>query len=201
MGEGGAVIGGGVSRAAFGQDMHLAWGNTPLAAMLVDTKDSIEGGGKATLATPTRDPQGSIREDIPSKGDRQAPATGILGGTTNTTQKIKNMMQPYLDHMGGRVRLAEILDAVGKHQTDLPMLQKYIHATGRPFLCWSSVLGRCTFRDCRFKKEGGHHRPTDITDEFSDQIIDVINKGIVTLCSLGGGSPPKKQKTNGGNQA
>ncbi len=87
-GGGGAIICVGVSRAALRQDMHLAWGNTLLAAMVVDTKDSMEGWGKATLATPTRDPWGPIREDIPSKGGRQA-ATGVLGGMTNITQKSR----------------------------------------------------------------------------------------------------------------
>jgi hypothetical protein len=42
----------GVSRAAFGQDMHLAKGNTHLATTVVDTKDNMEGG-KDTLALPT----------------------------------------------------------------------------------------------------------------------------------------------------
>ncbi len=102
-------------------------------------------------------------------------------------------MQPYLDRTGGWVHLAEILDAAGKQQTDLPTLQKYVHTTVWPLLCWSSVLGRCTFRDCWFKKEGGHPSPTDITNEFADQVIDIVNKGIVTLCNPGGGSPPKKQ--------
>jgi hypothetical protein len=111
------------------------------------------------------------------------------------------MMQPYLDRTGGRVHLAEIFGAAGKRQTDLPTLKKYLHATGRPFLCWSSVLGCCMLRVCRFKKEGSHPRAADITDEFADQAIDVINKGIITLCSPGGGSPPKKQKTDGGKQA
>jgi hypothetical protein len=111
------------------------------------------------------------------------------------------MMQPYLDRTGGWVHLAEILDVAGKRQTDLPTLQKYVHATGQPFLCWSSVLGHCTFRDCRFKKEGSHPSPTDIINEFADQVIDVVNKVIVTLCNPGGGLPPKKQKTDGSNQA
>ncbi len=110
-------------------------------------------------------------------------------------------MQPYLDRNGGRIHLAEILDPAVKRQTDLPTLQMCVQATGWPFLCWSSILGHCTFRDCRFKKEGRHPSMTDITTEFADQIIDVINKGIVTLCSPGGGSPPKKQKTDKGNQA
>jgi hypothetical protein len=48
------------------------------------------------------------------------------------------------------------------------------------------------FRDCWFKKEGGHPSAMDITNELDDQVMDVINKGIVTLCSPGGGSPPKK---------
>ncbi len=108
-------------------------------------------------------------------------------------------MQPYFDRTGGRVHLAEILDAAGERQTDLLTLQKYVHATGQPSLCWSSILGCCTFWDCRFKKEGSHPSPTDIPDEFADQVIDVVNKGIATLCNPGGGSPPKKQKTDGDN--
>ena len=102
-------------------------------------------------------------------------------------------MQGYLDRTGGRVHLTNILDAAGKRQTDLPTLPKYTHPTGRTFLCWSSVLGRCTWRDCRFRKEGGHLLPGNITDDFADRVIDVIGKGVMT----GGhavGSPAKKQK-------
>ncbi len=103
-------------------------------------------------------------------------------------------MQGYLERTNGRVHLAEILAAAGKGQTDLPTLPKYVHPTGRPFLCWSSVLGQCTFRDCRFRKEGGHPLPGDVTDIFADRVIDVIGKGVVTANGHTGGSPTKKQK-------
>jgi hypothetical protein len=63
-----------------------------------------------------------------------------------------------------------------------------------PFLCWSSVLGRCTFRDCRFRKEGGHPLPADVTDKFADRVINVIGKGVVTANGHTVGSPAKKQK-------
>jgi hypothetical protein len=96
--------------------------------------------------------------------------------------------------MNGRVHLVEILAVAGKGQTDLPTLAKYVHTTGRPFLCWSSILGRCTFRDCRFQKEGGHPLTADITDEFADRVIDVIGKGVVMQGGHTGGSPTKKLK-------
>ena len=120
------------------------------------------------------------------------------GWTDERNPKIKSLMQGYLDRTGGRVFLTNILEAAGKRQSDLPTLPKYIHPTGRTFLCWSSVLGRCTWRDCRFRKEGGHPLPGDITDDFAERVIDVIGKGVVT----GGhavGSPAKKQK--GGDAA
>jgi hypothetical protein len=50
------------------------------------------------------------------------------------------------------------------------------------------------FRDCRFRKEGGHPLPTDVTDDFVDKVIDVIGKGVITLTGHTGGSPAKKQK-------
>jgi hypothetical protein len=104
-------------------------------------------------------------------------------------------MQGYLAQRNGRVHLAEILTAAGQRQTDLPTLPKYVHPLGWPFLCWTSVLGRCTYRDCRFRKEGGHPLPADITNEFVDQVTDVIGKGLIKpMPQMGTGSPPKKQK-------
>ena len=105
-------------------------------------------------------------------------------------------MQGYLAQMNGRVHLAEILTTAGRRQTDLPTLPKYVHPTGRPFLCWTSVLGRCTYRECRFHKEGGHPLPDDITNKFADQVIEVIGKGIIkqNTGTTGTGSPQQKQK-------
>ena len=110
--------------------------------------------------------------------------------------KLKSLMAAYLERTNGRVHLAELLTAAGKRQTDLPTLPQYVHPNGKPFLCWSSVLGRCTFRDCRFLQHGGHPAAKDITDEFADKVVDTLNKGIISLCGGGApaGSPPKKPK-------
>ena len=34
-----------------------------------------------------------------------------------------------------------------------------------------------TYRECRFRKEGGQPLPADIMDDFTDQVIDLIGKG------------------------
>ncbi len=127
-------------------------------------------------------------------GGQQAPRNWRMGWNDERNPKLKALMQGYLERTNGRVHLAEILAVAGKGQTDLPTLPKYVHATGRPFLCWSSILGRCTFRDCRFRKEGGHPLPVDITDEFANRVIDVIGKGVGTKGGHTGGPPPKKLK-------
>ncbi len=110
--------------------------------------------------------------------------------------KIKSMTQKYLKHTHGQIHLAKILEAAGETQADLPTLLKYVHATGHPFLCWASALGKCGFQDCLFRKEGGYPLPGDIADEFADQVIDTIGKEVVPP-SIQGGSPPKKQKGKG----
>jgi hypothetical protein len=106
------------------------------------------------------------------------------------------MMSTYLERTNGRVHLAEILAAAGKKQTDLPTLPQYVHPNGRPFLCWTSVLGRCTYRECRFHHQGGHPNPKDITDDFADKVVDTLNKGVISMggTTPTGGSPPKKPK-------
>ncbi len=108
------------------------------------------------------------------------------------------MMDPYLEHYNGCLFLAEMLDAAGKRQTDLPTLQKFTHTNGRPFLCWNATLGRCTWRDCKFQIDGGHPDRSDITDEFTNNCIDILAKGVLARMNIGGGgegSPGKKYKT------
>ncbi len=128
-------------------------------------------------------------------GGMQQPRDWQSGWKDERHPKIKAVMQGYLAHLNGQVHLAKILAAAGRRQTDLPTLPKYVHALGHPFLCWTSVLGRCTYRNCRFCKEGGHPLPADITDDFADQVINIIGKGLLKLITnTGSGSPPKKQK-------
>ncbi len=110
--------------------------------------------------------------------------------------KLKTMMSAYLERTNGSVHLAKLLQAAGKKQMDLPTLPQFVHPNGRPFLCWSSDLGRCTFRNCRFLQQGGHPLAKDITDEFADKVVDTLNKGVISLCGIATpvGSPPKKPK-------
>jgi hypothetical protein len=96
-----------------------------------------------------------------------------MGWTDKLNQKLKALMQGYLEHTNGRVHLAEILAVAEKTQMDLPTLPKYVQATGRPFLCWSGVLGRCTYCKCRSAS-----LPMDITVNFANRVIDVIGKGV-----------------------
>ena len=151
-----------------------------------------------------------------STGDRDlgtsAPRDGYGGGyyAPNTYQPrdwranwhdkrhptLKTMMSVYLERTNGHVHSAKLLEAVEKKQLNLPTLPQYVHPNGRPFLCWSSVLCRCTFRDCRFLQQGGHPLAKDITDQFADKVVDTLNKGVISLCGIPTpvGSPPKKPK-------
>ncbi len=64
------------------------------------------------------------------------------------------------------------------------------------------MLGRCTYRDCRFHQQGGHPNPKDITDEFADKVVDSLNKGVLAIGGMGtpGGLLPKKPKVAGEEQ-
>jgi hypothetical protein len=63
------------------------------------------------------------------------------GWVDTRNHKIEALMDPYLERFNGRIHLTEVLNVAGKCQTDLPMLPRFCHANGRPFLCWNSTLG------------------------------------------------------------
>jgi hypothetical protein len=73
--------------------------------------------------------------------------------------------------------------------------------TAAHFLSWSSTLGWCMFPKCRFQRDGGHPGPNDIPDEFADNIVGKLTKGIQARMQLGGddGSPAKKTKQEPSN--
>jgi hypothetical protein len=108
------------------------------------------------------------------------------------------MMGPYLEQYNGRIHLAEVLNAAGKRQTDLPTLLRFGYANGRPFLCWNSTLGRCMYCECKYLREGGHPGPNDIPNNFAKKVCVVIGPGIQKRMQQGGGdgSPAKKVKTD-----
>jgi hypothetical protein len=171
-GAGQGYHGGGV-QGQFGAFLHGQWGQHP--------------GGPY--------PMGYHHEGQLQPGGHTATCDWHTGWDDQRHPKIKDMMHNYLVCTNGCVHLAEIFDAAGKRQNDLPTLPK----CSSIILCWSSVLEKCTFRDCRYRKDGGHPLPGDITDEFTNQPIDAINKGIIALSGHQGGSPSKKVKGNHGN--
>jgi hypothetical protein len=116
--------------------------------------------------------------------------------------KIKTMMGPYLERYNSRIHLAEVLNAAGKRQTNLPTMPKFCHVNGRPFLCWNSTLGRCMYCKCKFLWEGGHPGPNNITNNFAEKVCVVIGPGIQKRMQQGGGdgSPAKKVKTDQTNE-
>jgi hypothetical protein len=112
-------------------------------------------------------------------------------------------MNLYLEHFNGQIHLSEVLDAVGKRQTDLPTLPRFCYANGRPFLCWNSTLGRCMYCDCCYLQEGRHPGHNDIPGDFAKKVCAVISPGIQACMQPGGreGPPGKKLKLETASQA
>ncbi len=125
---------------------------------------------------------------------------GDIGDQSLQNEKIATMMRGYLNKFPGHVKILDILGASGKRLTDLPVLEKCKDDTGRPCLCWAYFLGRCTFRECHFKKVGGHPIPRDIPPQFVDDVCAVVRQGVKDLAE--GGEPPiKKVRIEEGNGA
>jgi hypothetical protein len=149
-----------------------------------------QGGTQGSFGVAHHDQYGGIAPGFSSGG---YPGQQHLraGWFDQCHPKFKAMMDTYLDLMQGHLQLADVLNASGKRQTDLSMLPKYTHPTGRPLLCWPCVLSRCRYHECHFLREGGHPDPTNITDNFANSAIEVLSKGIIARVNQlqGGGSP------------
>ena len=124
-------------------------------------------------------------------GTKQGGAQGKSDGTWDDKchPKIAAMMADYIAQWGTRVQLTKILDAANKCITDLPTIPDYVH-NGRPFVCWAFVLGRCTFRNCAFRR--GHVTKDKIPDSFADDAVAMLTPGVEFCSRTGEGSPGKK---------
>jgi hypothetical protein len=125
------------------------------------------------------------------------------GWVDTRNHKIKALMDPYLECFNRHIHLNKVLNAAGKHQTDLLTLPRFCYANGRPFLCWNSTLGRCMYRDCCYLRKGGHPGHNDIPNDFADKVCAAISPGIQARMQPGGGegSPGKKLKLEPAAQA
>jgi hypothetical protein len=99
------------------------------------------------------------------------------GWTNIRHPKIKDLMNQYLVRYNRQLHLAKLLDTAGKRQMDLPMLLKFTHLNGCPFLCWNSTLGQCFYRECQYLRSSGYPSPNNITDDIANQGIKVFLKG------------------------
>jgi hypothetical protein len=162
-----------------------------------------QGGTKGSFGVAHQGQHGGITPRF-SPGGNPGQQHWRAGWFDQRHPKFKAMMDTYLDLMQGCLQLADVLNASGKWQTDLPTLPKYTHPYGRPFLCWLCILSRCRYGECRFLREGGHPDPANITDDFANSAVDVLSKGIIARVNQlqSGGSPQiKKQKSDAGTPA
>jgi len=108
------------------------------------------------------------------------------------------MMSEYVAIRGYRIKLTDILDGANKRITDLPTIPEFV-ANGRPFVCWSHILGRCTFDNCQFKQ--GHVPRSAIPDAFADEVVTMLTPGVTAVGARardqGGGTPDKRPRTDG----
>jgi hypothetical protein len=111
-------------------------------------------------------------------------------------QMIWLLIDPYLLKYNNYINLLAILTSSGKRMGDLPPLPQYCNPTGTPLLCWNNVIGHC-FRGKRCKFFKGHVRKGNVTDEFADNVVNCISKGVVYYMGLpqGGTSPGEKRKS------
>ena len=100
-------------------------------------------------------------------------------------------MKAYLQKFPGYVQILLILEECGVRFYDLPSAGIVDRETGKQCLCWSYVLGNCTYTTCRFAAKGGH--PETVTDEFVDAVCTVLGPCIKKIMD-GGQSPAKKVK-------
>ena len=107
-----------------------------------ERSNAMQGGGsigttrQSGPATNTYGGQ-AYTDNLPRKGG--SLRDWKAGWVDTRNNKIKALMDPYLERFNRCINLNKVLDAAGKRQTDLPTLPQFCHANGRTFLCWNST--------------------------------------------------------------
>lgn len=71
------------------------------------------------------------------------------------------------------IQLGAVLRNSNLTFSDLPTLPKYM-LNGRNTLCYNYVLGNCSSKFCNFRASGGHAPVEDITNDFANRMINVM---------------------------
>ena len=149
-------------------------------------------GGETTKGVATR---GAEVEE--AEAEAGAEAVGAEGRRTERQPwtddrhpRIAAMMKDYANVRGYRIKLTDILDGANKRITFI--------ANGRPYVCWTHILGRCTFDNCQFKN--GHVPRSAIPDTFAEKVVTMLTPGVKAVVARDrdqDGSPTKGQRTEG----
>ena len=77
------------------------------------------------------------------------------------------------------IQLGAVLRNSNLTFNDLPTLPKYM-LNGRNTLCYNYVLGNCSSKFCNFKNNGGHAPVEDITNDFANRMIQLMEAPLAT---------------------
>ena len=81
----------------------------------------------------------------------------------------------------------------------LPTLDRFYNATtGHTNMCWSQVLGPCTYTNCYFAARGGHPTREDYTDQFAEKVVAILGPAFKTRMQNMSNGGAKKIKTEQG---
>jgi hypothetical protein len=90
---------------------------------------------------------------------------------------IKRHLEPHFQRFG-QLQLVRLMKLGGVTWKQMPKLDKYMDGTTNK-LCYNYVLGRCTTRYCSHKQ--GHAPADDITTVFANELVNLLNPGIVHM--------------------
>jgi hypothetical protein len=162
------------------------------------------GGGFPIPRQPRASPPTHWPNTTPANASAPAPAPAPASGggprkpvgKDIRNPKIKAIMDPYPQKYNNYINLSALLTASGRRMGDLPTLPQYCSPTGAILICWNSVLGKC-FRGKRCKFFQGHLRKGEATDQFTDNVIDAMGKGVTHYLDVPPsiGSPSNKCKS------
>ena len=126
--------------------------STPSVISGIST-NSNDASGQAAVSRQRRPRQHGVRET-----DIHPSLKALMAGHLRDNQYIQ---------------LGAVLRSSNLTFDDLPTLPKYM-LNGRNTLCYNYVLGNCSSKFCNYKNSGGHAPVEDITNDFANRMIQVM---------------------------
>ena len=127
--------------------------STPSVASGLSMNSGADTSGQSAVSRQRRPKQQGVRQT-----DMHPSLKALMNGHLRDNQFIQ---------LGAVLRNANLT------VNDLPTLPKYM-LNGRNTLCYNYVLGHCSSKFCNFRTNGGHAPAEDITNDFANQMIQVM---------------------------